>query len=98
MRDTSRLHDLRNEIDQIDEAIISLVARRFVATNAVGKLKAENGLGPVDALREQAQMARYSQLAAEYGLSADVIGRVFRSIIEEVIKNHKAIAATSDRG
>jgi chorismate mutase len=97
MHDTSRLHDLRNEIDKIDEAIISLVARRFVATDAVGKFKAENGLGPVDALREQAQMARYSKLAAQYGLNADVIGRVFRSIIEEVIKKHKAIAPPTDR-
>ena len=38
----------RKSIDNIDAALIHMLAERFRCTQAVGKLKAEHGLPPAD--------------------------------------------------
>jgi hypothetical protein len=40
----SRLRDLRDSIDNIDAAIVHMLAERFRCTRAVGALKAQHGL------------------------------------------------------
>ena len=40
----SKLRDLRDSIDNIDAAIVHMLAERFRCTRAVGKLKAQHGL------------------------------------------------------
>jgi chorismate mutase len=40
----STLRDLRDSIDNIDAAIIHMLAERFRCTHAIGKLKAQHGL------------------------------------------------------
>lgn len=86
------LQSLRAEIDDIDERIILLIAKRFKATAHVGKLKAEHGLDPVDLKREVVQRQRYSRLAGENDVNEETINRVFRFLIETVVLNHVAIA------
>ncbi|TIW39328.1 MAG: chorismate mutase, partial [Mesorhizobium sp.] len=43
----------RASIDNIDAALIHMLAERFRCTKAVGVLKAEHGLPPADPAREQ---------------------------------------------
>lgn len=89
----TELQTLRDTIDHLDEDIVALIAKRFAVTHQVGVLKAQNGFDAVDPSREKLQMARYDKLAGQYGLNADFIRQVFRGLIDEVVLNHKAIAA-----
>ena len=41
--------------------------------------------------REAIQAQRYSVLAAQYGVSIELIQKVFRTVIDEVVANHQAI-------
>ena len=52
----------RASIDNIDAALIHMLAERFRCTKAVGVLKAEHGLPPADPAREQQQIARLEAL------------------------------------
>ena len=54
---------LRGSIDNMDAALIHLLAERFKITQQVGQLKAEYGLPPADPAREAQQIARLRSLA-----------------------------------
>lgn len=86
------LEALRSNIDRLDAQIIELLGQRFVATNRVGALKAAAGRNAVDADREQEQALQYAALAEKHGLKAELVQRVFRAVIDEVISNHEQIA------
>ena len=53
-RRARQLADYRASIDNIDAALIHMLAERFRCTKAVGVLKAEHGLPPADPAREAA--------------------------------------------
>ena len=61
--DLPELADLRHSIDNIDAALIHMLAERFKLTQSVGRLKAERGLPPSDPDRERVQVARLRTLA-----------------------------------
>lgn len=85
-----RLHHYRQSIDNIDAALVYMLAERFKVTQAVGAYKAENGLPPADPGRETAQIARLRALAAEANLDPDFTEKFLRFIIDEVIRHHEA--------
>lgn len=85
------LGQLRTEIDSLDEELIKILALRFIATSKVGIIKAAKSLEAVDPSREAIQAQRYSVLAAQYGVSIELIQKVFRTVIDEVVANHQAI-------
>lgn len=84
---------LRDSIDNIDAALIHLLAERFKCTQAVGRLKAEHGLPPADPAREAQQMARLRALAHEAKLDPDFAEKFLNFIVKEVIRHHEAIRA-----
>lgn len=85
------LQSLRNEVDAVDAQIVDLLARRFRITAQIGQLKAAHALNAVDPAREAAQEARFRAMAHAHGLNPDLVVRVFRSIIDEVVSNHRAV-------
>ena len=60
-----RLLQLRSTIDNIDAALVHILAERFKATQRVGRLKAERGLPPSDPAREASQIERLRALAVD---------------------------------
>lgn len=86
---------LRNSIDNLDAALIHLLAERFKCTQAVGIYKAAHNLPAADGAREQAQIARLRQLAQDARLDPDFAEKFFNFVVTEVIRHHEAIRAES---
>ena len=89
----AQLAEYRVSIDNIDAAVIHMLAERFRCTKAVGVLKAEHGLPPADPSREAEQIARLRRLADEAHLDPDFAEKFLNFVIKEVIRHHEQIAA-----
>jgi len=79
----------RASIDNIDAALVHLLAERFKITQAVGRFKATAGLPPSDPTREEQQIARLRGLAEESGLDPAFTESFLRFIVSEVIRHHE---------
>lgn len=85
------LNRYRQSIDNIDAALVYLLAERFKVTQAVGEHKAVAGLAPADPGREEAQIARLRRLAHEADLDPEFSEKFLRFIIDEVIRHHERL-------
>ena len=79
----------RSSIDNIDAALVHILAERFKVTQAVGRYKAKAGLPPADPGREERQIARLRKLAADARLDPEFSEKFLRFIIDEVIRHHE---------
>ena len=84
------LASFRASIDNIDAALIHILAERFRITKAVGAFKAANALPPSDPGREERQIARLRKLAEEADLDPEFTEKFLRFIIDEVIRHHRS--------
>jgi chorismate mutase len=87
---------LRASIDNIDAALVHMLAERFKVTQAVGRYKAETKLPAADPGREEKQIARLRQLAADAGLDPEFSEKFLRFIIDEVIRHHESFKAAGE--
>ncbi|WP_087102826.1 chorismate mutase [Brachybacterium nesterenkovii] len=85
------LAEERRSIDNIDAALVHLLAERFRHTQRVGRLKAAHDLPPADPEREAQQIARLHALAQESGLDPVFAERFMRFIVTEVIRHHERL-------
>ena len=83
---------LRATIDNIDAALIFVLAERFRATKQVGELKADHGMPASDPSREEQQVARLRRLAEEADLDPAFAEKWFNFVVAEVIRHHPAAA------
>jgi chorismate mutase len=84
---------LRSSIDNLDAALVHVLAERFRCTQQVGILKAANQLPPADPEREAQQIERLRRLAAEAKLDPEFAEKFLNFIIAEVLRHHEAIAS-----
>ncbi|GMA90808.1 chorismate mutase [Homoserinibacter gongjuensis] len=92
----AELRRYRQSIDNIDAALIHLLAERFKATQAVGRLKAASGMPPSDPSREREQIARLRALAEESHLDPEFAEKWFTFVVAEVIHHHERLASGGD--
>ncbi|RVQ65831.1 chorismate mutase [Croceicoccus ponticola] len=83
------LAGFRKSIDNIDAALVHMLAERFRITKAVGEYKATTALPPADPARESDQIARLRKLASEADLDPEFSEKFLRFIIDEVIRHHE---------
>lgn len=88
------LDGIRLSIDNIDAALVHLLAERFRFTQQVGRLKVRNGLPASDPERERVQIARLRALAVDSRLDPAFAEKWFNFVVAEVIHHHEQIAST----
>lgn len=86
---TQQLESFRGSIDNLDAALIHIMAERFRVTKAVGELKAAHDFPPSDPEREKKQVRRLRELAASSNLDPDFAEKLLNFIISEVIRHHE---------
>jgi chorismate mutase len=88
----AQLADLRDSIDNIDAAVVHMLAERFKCTQRVGRLKADHRMPPADPEREARQITRLRELAESAKLDPAFAEKLLNFIIAEVIRHHETIA------
>ncbi|MEU6808458.1 chorismate mutase [Streptomyces sp. NPDC046831] len=94
----AELARLRDSIDNIDAAVVHMLAERFKCTQQVGRLKAVHRLPPADPAREARQIARLRALAEDAKLDPAFAETFLNFIIAEVIRHHERIAEDTGNG
>jgi chorismate mutase len=87
----AELQRLRSSIDNIDAALVHMLAERFKCTQKVGLLKARHQLPPADPAREERQIERLRALARDANLDPDFAEKFLTFIVKEVIRHHEAL-------
>jgi chorismate mutase len=95
---TRQLSAFRQTIDNIDAALIHMLAERFRCTDEVGLLKARHQLPAVDKNRELLQYERLTALAQEAKLDTAFVQKLMQFVIGEVVDRHRQFAARHDPG
>ncbi|MFE4369912.1 chorismate mutase [Streptomyces sp. NPDC056835] len=93
----AELNRLRDSIDNIDAAVVHMLAERFKCTQQVGVLKARHQLPPADPARESRQITRLRELAENSRLDPAFAEKLLNFIIAEVIRHHETIAGETRR-
>ncbi|WIY83259.1 chorismate mutase [Propionimicrobium sp. PCR01-08-3] len=91
-RAQSELLQLRSSIDNLDAALIHIMAERFKITQRVGRLKAEHRLPAADPAREAQQIERMRGLARQSDLDPEFAEKLLNFIVREVVRHHLEIA------
>ena len=84
-----KLAEYRSSIDNIDAALVYLLAERFKVTRRVGEHKAAVGMPPADLEREAIQVQRLRDLAENAGGDPLFSEKFLRFVIDEVIRHHE---------
>jgi chorismate mutase len=92
----SQLRDLRESIDNIDAAIIHMLAERFRYTRAIGNLKVQRRLPSRDPVRASEQTRRLRQLAVASKLDPDFAEQLLAFVVREVVRQHESILRPGD--
>lgn len=78
---SKKLTAARKQINQLDEAIVSLLAKRFETAAKIGKIKEKQGLPVFDPTREEGVLERVTALDANQQ-TRQYIWNIYRTIME----------------
>ncbi len=95
---TSPLAELRTQIDQADDELVAVLARRAALTAEVGALKSRHGLPLYVPEREAQLLAARREKAATAGVDPDLIEDILRRVMRESYSSQEAdFPAAGDR-
>lgn len=87
----TNITEVRNEIDNIDKVIVTLLSERFQYVKEVVKYKANTPDSIVASDRRNAVLAQRRQWAQELGLDPDVIEEIYTRLIQYFISEEMKI-------
>ncbi len=94
----SPLTDLRAQIDQADDELVAVLARRIRLTAEVGALKSLNGLPLYVPEREAQLLAARREKASAVGIDPDLIEDILRRVMRESYSSQESdFPAAGDR-
>ncbi len=95
LRDTAKstedLADLRRQIDEIDEKILEILAKRMRISGEVAQYKKEHSISVLQAGRYDEILTKRSEQGASMGMSSEFIKEVFEAIHAESVKKQLSI-------
>jgi chorismate mutase/prephenate dehydratase len=91
------LAELRQRLDQTDDEIVRLLARRLETIALVGKAKAENASAIRDPGREREVLYRVETLASSLGISGPLVRKIFADLIDYSVSRQVATLVDSER-
>lgn len=90
-QECSNIAEVRNEIDNIDKVIISLLSQRFEYVKEVVKYKSKDSASIEASDRRKQMLAQRREWAEQNGLSADVIEKIYDTLVAYFIEEEKKI-------
>ena len=94
----SSLDSLRQRIDDADDALVDLLARRQLTVRAIADLKARTHVPLRDVLREARQIARLAERARSLDLDELFVVRVFREVLDYSVRTQEIQLGAAARG
>ena len=76
---------LRQDLDEVDSGIVRLIAQRRDIITAIAEVKQHGAAGIQDAERERQVLEGVAAAAADLGVSASLVRRVFRELISDSV-------------
>lgn len=83
------LDDLRKRIDDIDDQLVDLLARRHEVIRSVADFKARTNAPLRDVLREARQVARLAERARAAGLDELFVTRILREVLDFSVRTQE---------
>ncbi|GAA0675839.1 chorismate mutase [Natronoarchaeum mannanilyticum] len=80
--DEMSLEELREEIRDIDQEIVELIARRTYVADTIAQVKEDRGLPTTDESQEAAVMERAGENADQFDVDRNLVKAIFRLLIE----------------
>ncbi|MBN2576154.1 MAG: 3-deoxy-7-phosphoheptulonate synthase [Deltaproteobacteria bacterium] len=92
------LAELRQQLDQTDDDIVRLLARRLQSIRLIAKAKAEQGSMIRDPERERDVLTRVEGLATSLGVSGPLARKIFSDLIDYSVSRQVGSLVDADRG
>ncbi len=87
----NRLIELRQQIDVIDQKLVTLIGQRMALVEKVGLYKKDNHIAPLDPVRWQQVIEAKRLMAKKCNLNPDFIEAIFDLLHEEALMMEKAV-------
>ena len=84
--DNNDISSYRRQIDEIDDALMGLIAKRMEVSREIGEVKREKGLAVFQAQRYNETMQRCDEYCSLARLDAEVMKDIFEVIHSESIR------------
>ena len=79
------LEQLRNQIDEVDQQIIDLLALRFELVKKVWERKKQNNIAPLQPKRWEKVLQTRKSWAKQKGVNPDLVEKIWNLIHKEVL-------------
>ena len=90
------LAGLRNEIDDIDNELLQLLARRMEVSARIGEYKKQNNVTVVQMDRWKKILAEHVAMGGDLGLTPELVNEVFEAIHQASIERQSRIMETGN--
>ena len=77
-----KLDTVRRKIDEVDQEIVTLLAKRFKLVSKVPEIKKKFNMATIDPSREREILSNVAKWAEGMGIEGSYIVRIYRSILD----------------